>query len=64
MNTVRFFLYAGMLVIAYAEENDIPLIPAFWHYLTRFFSWLSGAAWRAGLASQHHYSASMENYRG
>jgi hypothetical protein len=60
MNWPRLFAYLVLLGIAYCEENDIPLRPLLWHYLTIASLKLSNAFWNAGIFTAQQYRKAIE----
>lgn len=65
MRKVQIAIYLCVLVMAFCEEENIPIMPAFWHYWSRFWYSLAEFAGRTGIQAEHHYHESMsEVYNG
>lgn len=62
MSWPRICAYILLLVVAYCEENDIPLGPLIWHSLTDLFLKISNVMWNASIYSHQKYRKAIENY--
>lgn len=60
MTWPRLFFYLLIVVVAYCEENDIPLGPLVWHTLTSACLKLSNAFWNAGIYTSQQYRKAIE----
>lgn len=61
MSWPRLFAYSLILLVAYCEENDIPLGPLCWHYFSIFCYKTSNLFWNAAMFSTQHYRKAIEN---
>lgn len=60
MRKVQIAAYIALLILAYCDEENIPVIPAFWHYWSKFWYGLAGFAGRTGLHAENQYNETMK----
>jgi hypothetical protein len=61
MSWPRLIAYLLILVVAYCEENDIPLGPLCWHYLTTALLKMSNLFWNGAIYSSQQYRKAIES---
>ena len=60
MRKLQFAVYLVVLVMAFCEEENIPVVPAFWHYWSRFWYELAEFSGQTGISAEHHYNESVK----
>lgn len=60
MRKVQLALYVIVIILAFCEEEQIPVIPAFWYYWSKFWYGLAEFAGRTGINAEHNYNESMK----
>lgn len=61
MSWPRLFVYLVIVVVAYCEENDIPVGPLLWHTLTTAMLKLSNLFWNGAIYSSKQYRKAIES---
>jgi hypothetical protein len=55
MSRVQIAVYVAVLVLAYCEEEQIPVLALFWTTVTKFWYGLAEFAGTMGIKAESHY---------